>query len=482
MCHSCAVMRRPFSRPRHSIIVLLLGALFALQPQPDGGPGLGDGGHDAALVRHGRHVRAGRLRPMRRSCRWHARRSLPVRLYGSGGDRFIAAAGGRGRRGDRRRVARRAYAFESGVRARPATSPLARHRLMAAAAASGRVIPRANSFRDFRDRRWRRSVARLRQSSAFGHATKNEAVPMVKHPIGGLSRRTFLHAGAGVALGATTPAGWSAVDTGKPFSFRLRPAPARVNLVGRAPTRPRTCGPTTARCPDRSCGCARASRSASSSRTSSARRHHGPLARHPAAERDGRRARPDPAADQAGRKLHLRVHAARCRHLLVPPARRQPAAARARPRRRADRRGARSRALPVDRDLLWMLADWRLTRTGRSPAASATRMEAAMSGRVGNTVTINGRVSDERAGARRRAHPAAARQCRARPHHGAALRGPSADDRGDRRPALRAARAGRRPRAARPRDARRSCCSTCKASPAGATAWSTTSTRTSPIA
>ncbi|MFG1377253.1 multicopper oxidase family protein [Xanthobacter sp. VTT E-85241] len=49
----------------------------------------------------------------------------------------------------------------------------------------------------------------------------------------------------------------------------------------------------------------------------------------------------------------------------------------------------------VDRDLLWLLADWRLTAEGQIASAFGNRMEAAMSGRVGNTVTLNGRVSDE---------------------------------------------------------------------------------------
>ncbi len=49
----------------------------------------------------------------------------------------------------------------------------------------------------------------------------------------------------------------------------------------------------------------------------------------------------------------------------------------------------------VDRDLLWLLADWRLTSEGEIAAGFGNRMEAAMSGRVGNTVTLNGRVSEQ---------------------------------------------------------------------------------------
>jgi FtsP/CotA-like multicopper oxidase with cupredoxin domain len=49
----------------------------------------------------------------------------------------------------------------------------------------------------------------------------------------------------------------------------------------------------------------------------------------------------------------------------------------------------------VDRDVLWLLADWRLTAEGGISTGFGNRMEAAMSGRVGNTVTLNGRVSKE---------------------------------------------------------------------------------------
>jgi FtsP/CotA-like multicopper oxidase with cupredoxin domain len=48
----------------------------------------------------------------------------------------------------------------------------------------------------------------------------------------------------------------------------------------------------------------------------------------------------------------------------------------------------------VDRDVLWMLADWRLTSDAQIAPGFGNGMDAAMSGRVGNTVTINGRVSE----------------------------------------------------------------------------------------
>jgi len=44
----------------------------------------------------------------------------------------------------------------------------------------------------------------------------------------------------------------------------------------------------------------------------------------------------------------------------------------------------------VDRDLLWMLQDWRLTPDGQIASGFGSTMDAAMSGRVGNVVTING--------------------------------------------------------------------------------------------
>ncbi|MGF1623986.1 MAG: multicopper oxidase family protein [Alphaproteobacteria bacterium] len=46
----------------------------------------------------------------------------------------------------------------------------------------------------------------------------------------------------------------------------------------------------------------------------------------------------------------------------------------------------------VDRDLIWMLSDWRLARDGEIAGGFGNTMEAAMSGRVGNTVTLNGAV------------------------------------------------------------------------------------------
>jgi len=48
--------------------------------------------------------------------------------------------------------------------------------------------------------------------------------------------------------------------------------------------------------------------------------------------------------------------------------------------------------IAVDRDLLWLIEDWRLDDKARIAGGFGNRMEAGMSGRIGNTVTINGRV------------------------------------------------------------------------------------------
>jgi len=48
----------------------------------------------------------------------------------------------------------------------------------------------------------------------------------------------------------------------------------------------------------------------------------------------------------------------------------------------------------VDRELLWIIQDWRLTEDAQIAPGFNNRMEAAMDGRVGNTVTVNGRVPD----------------------------------------------------------------------------------------
>ena len=50
--------------------------------------------------------------------------------------------------------------------------------------------------------------------------------------------------------------------------------------------------------------------------------------------------------------------------------------------------------LPVDRDVVWMLGDWRLDREARIVADFRSFMDSSHAGRIGNTVTINGRIQD----------------------------------------------------------------------------------------
>ena len=50
--------------------------------------------------------------------------------------------------------------------------------------------------------------------------------------------------------------------------------------------------------------------------------------------------------------------------------------------------------LPVDRDVVWVLGDFRLQDDASVAGGFGNRMEMSMSGRIGNTVTINGRVPD----------------------------------------------------------------------------------------
>ena len=50
--------------------------------------------------------------------------------------------------------------------------------------------------------------------------------------------------------------------------------------------------------------------------------------------------------------------------------------------------------LPVDRDIVWVLGDFRLKADASIAGGFNNPMEISMSGRVGNTVTINGRVPD----------------------------------------------------------------------------------------
>jgi FtsP/CotA-like multicopper oxidase with cupredoxin domain len=49
---------------------------------------------------------------------------------------------------------------------------------------------------------------------------------------------------------------------------------------------------------------------------------------------------------------------------------------------------------PVERDLVWVLSDWRLDRQARVLEDFGSAMDSSHAGRVGNTVTVNGQVLD----------------------------------------------------------------------------------------
>jgi FtsP/CotA-like multicopper oxidase with cupredoxin domain len=50
--------------------------------------------------------------------------------------------------------------------------------------------------------------------------------------------------------------------------------------------------------------------------------------------------------------------------------------------------------LPVDRDLAWVLSDWRLDRGARIVGDFGNAMDASHAGRIGNTVTVNGAIRE----------------------------------------------------------------------------------------
>ena len=49
---------------------------------------------------------------------------------------------------------------------------------------------------------------------------------------------------------------------------------------------------------------------------------------------------------------------------------------------------------PFDRELVWGLSDWRLTEGAQIAPGFGNRMSAMMAGRIGNVVTLNGRIPD----------------------------------------------------------------------------------------
>ncbi len=49
----------------------------------------------------------------------------------------------------------------------------------------------------------------------------------------------------------------------------------------------------------------------------------------------------------------------------------------------------------ADREILWVISDWRLTSKAQIASGFGNTMEAGMGGRVGNTITINGALADD---------------------------------------------------------------------------------------
>ena len=113
---------------------------------------------------------------------------------------------------------------------------------------------------------------------------------------------------------------------------------------GRARPEGRRRGPTTARCPARRSASREGDRVRVILTNKLAGVHRDPLPRPRAAERPGRRAVHHPAAGQAGRELHLRVHRAQRRLAHVPLAPQRGEAGRPRAARRVHRRAEASRA------------------------------------------------------------------------------------------------------------------------------------------
>src|SRR3546814_14336950 len=56
--------------------------------------------------------------------------------------------------------------------------------------------------------------------------------------------------------------------------------------------------------------------------------------------------------------------------------------------------GALPSPITVDRDITWVLDDWRLQKDASISDSFGNMMDTGMAGRIGNTVTVNGRVPD----------------------------------------------------------------------------------------
>ena len=270
--------------------------------------------------------------------------------------------------------------------------------------------------------------------------------------VASLSRRSFLVASGGAAVGAVFPILAGSPAPMLPTTISLPVPGARTSSARRIP-RPRS-GPTTARSRARRSGCARASTSSITVENRLAEETtvhwHGlrvPNAMDGVPHLTQRPIAPGetfvyefdvPDAGTYWYHPHQRSFEQVGRGLYGPliVEEREP--------------------IQVDRDVTWVLDDWRLLPDAQISDDFGNFMDASHNGRVGNTVTVNGRIPETfavRAG--ERAAPAAD-QRRQRAHLRARVPGPSADGDRARRPAGRAARAGRRSRRPRPRHARRS--------------------------
>jgi len=104
---------------------------------------------------------------------------------------------------------------------------------------------------------------------------------------------------------------------------------------------------------------------------------------------------------------------------------------------------------PVDRDVVWVLGDFRLNDDASLAGGFGNRMEVSMSGRIGNHCDDQWPRARSFPGPVRRAYPPAAHQCRAGTHLPAPVQGPSPARRRLRRSACRAASSRRRTGGAR---------------------------------
>ena len=144
---------------------------------------------------------------------------------------------------------------------------------------------------------------------------------------------------------AVARASWLArPQVAQEYDYELIAAPLDLEIVLASAVRR---WPMAASAPAWSCGRSRASGCGALHQQAGRTDHH-PLARHPPADRDGRRTVHFQPPVQPG-ELHLPVQDPGRRQLLVPPAPDEQRAARPRAGRPADHRGARTHRVPPRR-------------------------------------------------------------------------------------------------------------------------------------